>query len=116
MEKLSRFYLDIIKELLGLTSLAFENTAHSVLLAVSYIGRDAPLGNNFFTIFEDWEFSFGLNHVNSQYFSEDTFPDHFKKLFEICKSFINEGTPKEGKHAIKCLFLNCTKSKVIRFN
>jgi hypothetical protein len=38
-------FSDIVKELLGLTSLAFENTAHSILLALSYIGRDAPLGN-----------------------------------------------------------------------
>jgi len=45
--------------------------------------------------------------------SEEAFPEHFKKLFEICKSFISEGSPKEGKHAIKCLFLNSTKSKVI---
>jgi hypothetical protein len=45
-------------------------------------------------------------------FLGDTFPDLLNQLVPICKAFIRGGTPKQSKHAVKCLFVNTTETQV----
>ena len=39
-------------------------------------------------------------------------PELLNQLVTICKGFIKNGTPKQAKHAVKCLHMNTTETQV----
>lgn len=80
-------YKDVIRELIDMLSIKMDAITPLALKVLGYIGRHKPLG--------------------------DVFSDVLQLLVPICKRFIAEGTPKEAKEAVTCLFINTTDTQVI---
>jgi len=45
------------------------------------------------------------------FFTGDSYPEFTEKLIPICKNLAVNGTPKQAKGAIRCLYVNVYKSK-----
>ena len=69
-----------MKELLILIKEDVDNVAAFVLQIFTFIGKKTPL--------------------------HEEFSDILEHLVPICKSFIKNGTSKQAKHAVKCLYIN----------
>jgi len=75
-------YKDTIKSLLQNMTHEKECVSPLILNVLSFIGKHKPIN--------------------------ETFPDLHENLRKICLAYVNLGTPKQAKQAIKCLHLNTT--------
>ncbi|XP_055601218.1 sister chromatid cohesion protein PDS5 homolog B [Uranotaenia lowii] len=75
---------EILRHMIGLLNFDEEYVAPYVLKAFTYLGRYKPL--------------------------YDCHMDIVKELAPICKEFAVAGTPKQAKHAIRCMFVNTQQS------
>jgi sister-chromatid-cohesion protein PDS5 len=76
--------VDVISTMLTYLSLKGDSIAPLTLSALAFVGKHKPLG--------------------------DAFPDLMDALVPICQEFVTNGTPKQAKQAIKCLYANTTAS------
>ncbi|XP_059079430.1 sister chromatid cohesion protein PDS5 homolog B-B-like isoform X2 [Tigriopus californicus] len=78
-------YTDVLNKIVGLLKTPADFVAPLALSVLTYIGKHKPLG--------------------------DDFPSILQTLTPICKDFVNNGTPKQAKQSIKCLFMNATETQ-----
>jgi sister-chromatid-cohesion protein PDS5 len=79
-------HADIIRQIISLLSIKREPMVAPLALSVlTFVGKHQPLG--------------------------DAFPDLLDGLVPICKMFIDKGTPKQAKQAVKCLYMNTTSTQ-----
>ena len=78
---------DVLRQIIGLLSISNPDPAVAplALSVLTYVGKHQPLG--------------------------DAFPDLMATLVPICKTFIERGTQKQAKQAVKCLFMNTTATR-----
>lgn len=83
---------DILTQLIDLLKLDCNNNNISppVLSVLTYIGKHKPIGA--------------------------TFPSLWTKLIPICQQFAETGSPKQAKHAVRCLHTNCTNDSETIFD
>jgi len=83
-------YKDVIKELLSMLGHSDNMVAPLVLSILTFIGKHKPLN--------------------------DSFPDLHDILQRICEQFINLGTAKQAKQAMKCMHMNTSENVDKVFN
>ncbi|XP_046671895.1 sister chromatid cohesion protein PDS5 homolog B isoform X2 [Homalodisca vitripennis] len=75
-------YDDIIHHLIRIVKMEDEYIAPPVLEVLTFLGKYKPI--------------------------DEQFPEEMNQLVPICKNFVESGTPKQAKQAIRCLFKNTT--------
>ncbi|XP_054273999.1 sister chromatid cohesion protein PDS5 homolog B-like isoform X2 [Macrosteles quadrilineatus] len=75
---------DIIQHLIRLLSMEEDYIAPLVLTVLTFLGKYKRL--------------------------DDVVPNEINQLIPICKRFVETGTPKQAKHAIRCLFKNVSNN------
>ncbi|CAL4234724.1 unnamed protein product, partial [Meganyctiphanes norvegica] len=75
---------DILTQLINLLKLDSNNNSISppILSVLTYIGKHKPIGG--------------------------MFPGLGSTLIPLCQQFAESGSPKQAKHAVRCLHTNCT--------
>ncbi|XP_063218306.1 sister chromatid cohesion protein PDS5 homolog B isoform X2 [Bacillus rossius redtenbacheri] len=76
---------DIIRHLLSLLAIEEDFVAPLVLSVLTFLGKYKPLG--------------------------EVFPDIMQEVIPVCKHFAVVGTPKQAKHAIRCLYINVVQGQ-----
>lgn len=77
-------YDSTLRHMITLLSFDTEHTAPYILKAFTYLGRYRPL--------------------------IDSHPTVLQELAPICKDFAISGTPKQAKHAVRCIFVNSQRT------
>lgn len=75
-------HVDILTRLIALLNITNASISPPVLSVLTYIGKYKPVG--------------------------ELYPDLASVLIPICQRFAESGTPKQAKHAVRCLHTNCT--------
>ncbi|XP_042234585.1 sister chromatid cohesion protein PDS5 homolog B-B-like isoform X3 [Homarus americanus] len=75
-------HADILTRLIALLNVPDSTISPPVLSVLTYIGKYKPIG--------------------------EPYPDLASVLIPICQRFAESGTPKQAKHAVRCLHTNCT--------
>jgi sister-chromatid-cohesion protein PDS5 len=78
---------DILTQLLEFLSYQDENVAPLVLSILTFVGKHKPIG--------------------------EEFPSFIQTLIPICQKFATDGTPKQAKHAIRCLHVNAPNNDAV---
>ncbi|XP_014241753.1 sister chromatid cohesion protein PDS5 homolog B-B isoform X2 [Cimex lectularius] len=73
-------YPDIIAHLISLLQMEVDNVGPLVMEVLTFLGKFRPLS--------------------------EQFPDEMNQLLPICEEFAVNGTPKQAKQAIRCLYVN----------
>jgi sister-chromatid-cohesion protein PDS5 len=76
----------VLRSMMGLLNFDLEYASASVFKALTHLGRFKPLIESYAVVIED--------------------------LAPICKHYATQGTPKQSKHAIRCLFVNSNSSLI----
>lgn len=75
-------HVDILTRLIALLNIPTSSISPPVLSVLTYIGKYKPIG--------------------------ELYPDLTAVLIPICQRFAESGSPKQAKHAVRCLHTNCT--------
>lgn len=78
-------HVNILRHMIALLSFDEDYVAPYILKAFTYLGRYKPL--------------------------VDSFPEVLEELGPICKEMALSGTPKQAKHAVRCMFVNMVSAE-----
>lgn len=80
-------HADILRQVISLMEIKGDpNIAPLALSILTFVGKHQPLGDGFGVLLE--------------------------QLVPTCMQFISNGTPKQAKQAVKCLYMNTTTTRV----